>query len=238
MAGGSLQDQLLRAKNGVSDAIAAAGAAGAAAAAAAAAAEGAAAVVAEPGAGAASAASAAAAAPAPTPASNFPLPLHLSWRDRIRIAAEIASALLCLHQSHPPILHRDLKPDNILLDQSCTSKVADVGLSCVVPSSNVVFTRKVRGTIGFIDPEAVESGELTTKSDVYAYGVVLMLLLTRFPAARDLHRYLSSLPFEVMRSPARAATARTSERRPYMEEVMEAVGAVARDAAARGDKVE
>ncbi|CAI5477164.1 unnamed protein product [Closterium sp. Yama58-4] len=115
--------------------------------------------------------------------------------------SEVASALLCLHQSHPPILHRDLKPDNILLDQSRTSKVADVGLSCVVPSSNVVFTRKVRGTIGFIDPEAVESGELTTKSDVYAYGVVLMLLLTRFPAARDLHRYLSSLPFDVLRSP-------------------------------------
>ncbi|CAI7852608.1 unnamed protein product, partial [Closterium sp. NIES-54] len=92
--------------------------------------------------------------PPTSPIASSPPPLP--WHDRLRILSEVASALLYLHRCSPPIVHRDLKPDNILLDAHGTSKIADVGLACLLrDGSTVVTTHRMRGTVGFIDPEAI-----------------------------------------------------------------------------------
>ncbi|KAG2321800.1 hypothetical protein Bca52824_015013 [Brassica carinata] len=112
----------------------------------------------------------------------------LSWRSRFRIAAEIATGLLFLHHAKPePLVHRDLKPANILLDRYFTSKISDVGLARLVPSSvadsysNYHMT-SAAGTFCYIDPEYQQTGLLGVKSDLYSFGVVLLQIITAMPA--------------------------------------------------------
>ncbi|CAI7907931.1 unnamed protein product [Closterium sp. NIES-53] len=114
----------------------------------------------------------------------------LSWADRLRIAAEMSSALLYLHQNDPPIVHRDLKPDNILLDGHLASKIGDVGLARLLEADGVT-TMKVRGTAGYIDPEEVETCEISVLSDVYALGLILLQLLTGQRSVKAVHRMLA-----------------------------------------------
>ncbi|XP_031274571.1 U-box domain-containing protein 35-like [Pistacia vera] len=107
----------------------------------------------------------------------------LSWQLRFRIAAEIATGLLFLHQTKPePLVHRDLKPGNILLDQNYVSKISDVGLARLVPAvaENVTQYRmtSTAGTFCYIDPEYQQTGMLGVKSDVYSLGVMLLQLIT------------------------------------------------------------
>lgn len=80
----------------------------------------------------------------------------LFWVDRLRIASELASALLYMHNHDPPILHRDLKPSNVLLDANLISKIGDVGLARVLPSSRKGVRTGIRGTVGYIDPDQVQ----------------------------------------------------------------------------------
>ncbi|WOL18955.1 hypothetical protein Cni_G27752 [Canna indica] len=88
----------------------------------------------------------------------------LTWQARIRIAAEICSALIFLHSCKPlSVVHGDLKPANILLDAN-------------------LYTCQPKGTFAYMDPELLSSGEITTKSDVYSFGVIILRLLTRRPA--------------------------------------------------------
>lgn len=108
----------------------------------------------------------------------------LTWFDRVRIAWEVASALVFLHNTKPkPIIHRDLKPANILLDHNLVSKIGDVGLSTMVhsDSSSAMTAYKDTspvGTLCYIDPEYQRTGLVSTKSDVYAFGMVILQLLT------------------------------------------------------------
>ncbi|CDY50990.1 BnaA09g56190D [Brassica napus] len=107
----------------------------------------------------------------------------ISWQLRFRIAAEIATGLLFLHQTKPePIVHRDLKPGNVLLDQNYVSKISDVGLARLVPAvaENVTHYRvtSAAGTFCYIDPEYQQTGMLGVKSDVYSLGIMLLQLLT------------------------------------------------------------
>ncbi|XWS19217.1 hypothetical protein CRYUN_Cryun32bG0111900 [Craigia yunnanensis] len=107
----------------------------------------------------------------------------LSWQLRFRIAAEIATGLLFLHQTKPePIVHRDLKPGNILLDHNYVSKIGDVGLARLVPAvaENVTQIRmtSAAGTFCYIDPEYQQTGMLGVKSDVYSLGILLLQLIT------------------------------------------------------------
>ncbi|XP_048628020.1 U-box domain-containing protein 52-like isoform X1 [Brassica napus] len=107
----------------------------------------------------------------------------ISWQLRFRIAAEIATGLLFLHQTKPePIVHRDLKPANVLLDYNYVSKISDVGLARLVPAvaENVTQYRvtSAAGTFCYIDPEYQQTGMLGVKSDVYSLGIMLLQILT------------------------------------------------------------
>ncbi|XP_039172157.1 U-box domain-containing protein 52 [Eucalyptus grandis] len=108
----------------------------------------------------------------------------LSWQLRFRIAAEIATGLLFIHQTKPePLVHRDLKPGNILLDYNYVSKISDVGLARLVPPSVAESVTQYRmtstaGTFCYIDPEYQQTGMLGVKSDVYSFGIVLLQLIT------------------------------------------------------------
>jgi serine/threonine protein kinase len=115
------------------------------------------------------------------PRGNAPV---LPWQHRFRIAAEIATGLLFLHQAKPePLVHRDLKPGNILLDRNYVSKISDVGLARLVPPSvadtvTQCHMTSAAGTFCYIDPEYQQTGMLGVKSDVYSLGVMLLQIIT------------------------------------------------------------
>lgn len=118
----------------------------------------------------------------------------LSWKTRFKIAAEIGTALLFLHQSKPePLVHRDLKPANILLSGNYVSKISDVGLARMVPPSvadsvTQYHMTAAAGTFCYIDPEYQQTGMLGTKSDLYSLGVMLLQLITAKPPIGITHQ--------------------------------------------------
>ncbi|XP_023641715.1 U-box domain-containing protein 34 isoform X1 [Capsella rubella] len=108
----------------------------------------------------------------------------LPWFIRFRVIFEVACGLAFLHSSKPePIVHRDLKPGNILLNRNYVSKIADVGLAKLVtdvaPENVTMYRHSVlAGTLHYIDPEYHRTGTIRTKSDLYAFGITILQLLT------------------------------------------------------------
>ncbi|KAK7294904.1 hypothetical protein RJT34_17803 [Clitoria ternatea] len=109
----------------------------------------------------------------------------LNFGTRLRIAMGAANGILYLHsEADPPIFHRDIKASNILLDSKFTAKVADFGLSRLVPyldeegTAPKYVSTVVKGTPGYLDPEYLLTHKLTDKSDVYSLGIVFLELLT------------------------------------------------------------
>ncbi|KAG0476958.1 hypothetical protein HPP92_013367 [Vanilla planifolia] len=104
----------------------------------------------------------------------------LDWRARLRIALDCARGLEFLHEhSVPAVIHRDFKCSNILLDQNFGAKISDFGMAKTGwDKVNFQVQTRVIGTTGYVAPEYASTGRLTTKSDVYSYGVVLLELLT------------------------------------------------------------
>ncbi|CAI9276025.1 unnamed protein product [Lactuca saligna] len=109
----------------------------------------------------------------------------LTWPLRMNIAIEAARALVYLHASE--IIHRDVKTSNILLDQNFSAKVADFGLSRLLPNDVTHVSTAPQGTPGYLDPQYHNRYQLTDKSDVYSFGVVLIELISSMRAV-DLNR--------------------------------------------------
>lgn len=103
----------------------------------------------------------------------------LNWYRRLEIAYGVAQGLEYLHSfADPPVIHRDVKPSNILLDDHMVAKLADFGISKVSPEYDTHVSTRPAGTAGYLDPDYFMRRQLTSASDVYAYGVVLLELVT------------------------------------------------------------
>ncbi|XP_061372842.1 probable serine/threonine-protein kinase PBL21 isoform X2 [Gastrolobium bilobum] len=104
----------------------------------------------------------------------------LSWSVRMKIAVGTARGLEYLHcKTDPPVIYRDLKSANILLDSEFNPKLSDFGLAKLGPvGDNTHVSTRVMGTYGYCAPEYAMSGKLTLKSDIYSFGVVLLELIT------------------------------------------------------------
>ncbi|KAG9156998.1 hypothetical protein Leryth_009040 [Lithospermum erythrorhizon] len=105
--------------------------------------------------------------------------LKLSWPVRQRIARGTAKGLAYLHYgARPAIIHRDIKASNILLGDNFEAKVADFGLAKFTPEGMTHISTRVAGTMGYVAPEYALYGQLTERSDVYSFGIVLLELLS------------------------------------------------------------
>ncbi|XP_010462912.1 PREDICTED: receptor-like kinase TMK2 [Camelina sativa] len=110
----------------------------------------------------------------------------LEWTRRLIIALDVARGVEYLHTlAHQSFIHRDLKPSNILLGDDMHAKVADFGLVRLAPEGAQSIETKIAGTFGYLAPEYAVTGRVTTKVDVYSFGVILMELLTGRKALDD-----------------------------------------------------
>ncbi|KAL6994101.1 Calcium/calmodulin-regulated receptor-like kinase 2 [Sarracenia purpurea var. burkii] len=114
----------------------------------------------------------------------------LSWEERLQIALDISHGIEYLHDGAvPPVIHRDLKSANILLDNSMRAKVADFGLSKeeAFDGSN----SGLKGTYGYIDPVYISTNKFTMKSDIYSFGIILFELITAIHPHQNLMEYVN-----------------------------------------------
>lgn len=104
----------------------------------------------------------------------------LDWDTRMKIAAGAAKGLEYLHeQANPPVIYRDFKASNILLDENFSPKLSDFGLAKLGPTGDKTHvSTRVMGTYGYCAPEYALTGQLTTKSDIYSFGVVFLEIIT------------------------------------------------------------
>ncbi|KAM0014686.1 putative protein kinase RLK-Pelle-RLCK-VIIa-1 family [Helianthus debilis subsp. tardiflorus] len=104
----------------------------------------------------------------------------LDWQTRLKIAVGAARGLEYLHcKANPPVIYRDLKSSNILLDRDFNPKLSDFGLAKLGPvGDHTHVSTRVMGTYGYCAPDYAMSGKLTIKSDIYSFGVVLLELIT------------------------------------------------------------
>ncbi|CAK9170642.1 unnamed protein product, partial [Ilex paraguariensis] len=104
----------------------------------------------------------------------------LSWSSRLSIALDIAHALDYLHAvADPPVIHRDIKSSNILLINNNHAKLADFGLCKLGHDTQTAQTpTTVKGSLGYIDTNYLNTGLVSPKSDVYSFGVLLLELIT------------------------------------------------------------
>lgn len=103
----------------------------------------------------------------------------LEWKQRLSIALDVARGVEYLHSlAQTSFIHRDLKPSNILLGDDMRAKVSDFGLVKLAPDGKFSVETRLAGTFGYLAPEYAVTGRVTTKVDVFSFGVVLMELIT------------------------------------------------------------
>ena len=101
-----------------------------------------------------------------------------SWDQRAQIVLGISRGLLYLHEEcETQIIHCDIKPQNVLLDSNYTAKIADFGLAKLLKKDQTRTSTNVRGTMGYMAPEWLKNAPVTTKVDVYSYGVMLLEII-------------------------------------------------------------
>ncbi|KAK1375306.1 Protein kinase domain-containing protein [Heracleum sosnowskyi] len=103
----------------------------------------------------------------------------LDWEKRSAICKGTATGLAYLHGDIvPPIVHRDIKASNILLDKDFTPKIGDFGLAKLFPDNITHITTQIRGTTGYLAPEYMLGGKLTKKADVFSFGVLILEIVS------------------------------------------------------------
>ncbi|KAK7394352.1 hypothetical protein VNO78_14875 [Psophocarpus tetragonolobus] len=115
---------------------------------------------------------------------------ELSWEERLQIAIDISHGIEYLHEGAvPPVVHRDLKSANILLDHSMRAKVSDFGFS-----KEEIFDGRnsgLKGTYGYMDPAYISSSKFTVKSDIYSFGIIIFELITAIHPHQNLMEYIN-----------------------------------------------
>lgn len=102
-----------------------------------------------------------------------------SWTRRVRFALQIAKAIQALHSSNPPVIHRDIKSSNILIDENRNARLSDFGLALRGHVEDVkIKCTPPAGTLGYLDPGYLAPGDLSTKSDVFSFGILLLEIIS------------------------------------------------------------
>ena len=105
-------------------------------------------------------------------------PSRPSWHRRMKIALETARGLFYLHEEcRTQIIHCDIKPQNILLDDSFTARISDFGLAKILKTNQTRTATQIRGTKGYVAPEWFRNVPVSVKVDIYSYGIVLLELI-------------------------------------------------------------
>ncbi|KAL3690105.1 hypothetical protein R1sor_016414 [Riccia sorocarpa] len=105
--------------------------------------------------------------------------VFLNWAQRVKICIDVAKGLSYLHEElRPKIIHRDINPQNILLDKDWNAKIADFGLARHMKKDEGTQTITIQGTWGYVSPEYITQGLITEKLDVYSYGIVLLEIIS------------------------------------------------------------
>ncbi|KAH7286134.1 hypothetical protein KP509_33G059800 [Ceratopteris richardii] len=103
-------------------------------------------------------------------------PQPISWSKRVHVAIQIAKALRDIHSISPPLIHRDIKSSNILVDNQWNAKLGDFGLALCCHESST--STPPAGTLGYLDPEYITPDMLSTKNDVFSYGILLLEIMS------------------------------------------------------------
>lgn len=106
---------------------------------------------------------------------NSPIPVDKA----LSIMSQLTSAISHAHQNH--IIHRDIKPDNILLDNKENVKITDFGIAMALSATSITQTNSVMGSVHYLSPEQARGGQANHKSDIYSLGIVMFELLTGRP---------------------------------------------------------
>lgn len=102
-----------------------------------------------------------------------------SWTRRVQFALQIAKAVQALHLANPPVIHRDIKSSNVLIDESWNARLGDFGLALRGHVEDVrIKCTPPAGTLGYLDPGYLAPGDLSTKSDVFSFGILLLEVIS------------------------------------------------------------
>ncbi|KAI4296203.1 hypothetical protein L6164_036179 [Bauhinia variegata] len=100
------------------------------------------------------------------------------WPKRVQIAMQVARAVQFLHEGKPLVIHRDIKSANVLFDSDWNSKLADFGLAVIRVDSGSRPVSQPAGTIGYLDPCYTSPGKLSTKNDIFSFGVLVLEIIS------------------------------------------------------------
>ncbi|CAJ1961632.1 unnamed protein product [Sphenostylis stenocarpa] len=111
--------------------------------------------------------------------------IKLDWRKRSAICVGTAKGLAFLHEElSPPIVHRDIKASNVLLDKNFNPKIGDFGLAKLFPDDITHVSTRIAGTTGYLAPEYAIGGQLTKKADIYSFGVLILEIVSGRSSAK------------------------------------------------------